>query len=605
MKARIALAVIGILVAVAVARAALQQGRGADDVAVDTTGATAGQRGATPVSAAATAATGTAAGRPAGTVASSSPTVTPVTVQVAQGNTNAAARKPLVLLNPGTVRQGSSVGISGSGFDAGAAVDLLFKRTETDQGQGITFVQIDKSGAFGNVAFTVPDTMATGSFIVEARQRQSDKVAFAVGVIAGGAPKVKLGIGVGKPGDVVELTAQGFSRNEAVNVYWNGLDGKIVGTLQSDPDGNVARASVRVPFGAVGNNAFVFVGQQSQSPVTVPFLLLNLFPSVDLSSYAIRADNVLSFSGKDFGPGEQIEVHLNTPDGPPIATLQAEDDGTFLNAGSVLIPFGLNGRQTLIFIGDESRAPATATFDIQPYTPNAQPSTYGGRPGTAVTFYATGFARSETVFVYIGRNQTSEGQMVSCFGTNAQGNAAAAGSYVIPGDATPGQQVFTLIGHKSGGIANAAIEVMASDVPIETLPQPEFQCTLDDGGDDPAIGQMVQVDPSTVLAAPAANVPPAAPKPNAAPPVGQRTVAQPAQQPAAQQAAPAGAAAQPVAPLPPIDPTAGPNAAPPAPPNPSSVAPPAAPGKPDAAPKPPAQPVQPLPRTGAPVRSGG
>src|SRR5262245_42042804 len=407
MGVRIAVAVVGILIAVALVRAFLPGSGGSGDVAIDTTGASAGPGGLLRGGAGATAV-------PAATSTPGPPTVTPVTVAV-QGTVTTAARKPLVLLNPGTVRQGSSVGISGSGFDAGAVIDLMFKRKETDQGEAITFVQIDKSGAFGNVSFTVPDTLATGSFIVEARQRASDKVGFAVGVVAGGAPKIKMGIAVGKPGDVVELSAQGFSADEDIQVYWNGLDGKVAGNLQADSDGSVARGSIRVPFGAVGNNSFVFIGQRSQSPVTVPFLLLNLFPSVQLSTYAVRADNVLAFSGKDFGPAESVEIHLNSPDGPPIATIQTEDDGTFTNAGSVLIPFGPNGRQTLIFIGEESRAPATATFDIQPYTPNVQPSTYGGRPGTVVTFYGTGFARNEVVLAFTDRTAMSDGHLFSCF----------------------------------------------------------------------------------------------------------------------------------------------------------------------------------------------
>src|SRR5689334_20122594 len=218
MGVRIAVAVIGLLIAVALVRAFLPGSRGGEDVAVDTTGASAGPGG--PVRGPAAGATAA----PAATPTPGPPTVTPVTVAV-QGTVSAAVRKPLVLLNPGTVRQGSSVGISGSGFDAGAVIDLLFKRKEIDQGDAITFVQIDKSGAFGNVSFTVPDTLATGSFIVEARQRVGDKVGFAVGVVAGGAPKVKMGIAVGKPGDVVELSAQGFSPDEDVQVYWNGLDG--------------------------------------------------------------------------------------------------------------------------------------------------------------------------------------------------------------------------------------------------------------------------------------------------------------------------------------------------------------------------------------------
>ncbi len=318
-----------------------------------------------------------------------------------------------------------------------------------------------------------------GSFIVEARQRNSNKVAQARGIIAGGSPQVKLGTQVGKPGDVIELSAHGFAPDEEVKVYWNGLGTDPIASLRSDPGGDIRQASIRVPFGAVGNNSFIFVGDKSQSPVTVSFLMLNLYPTVELSSYAIKPDNVISFSGKDFGPNERVLVYLNSPDGQPITTIQADAQGTFTNAGGFLVPFGLKGKQTVILIGEQSRAPTTASFDILPYTPNVQPSTYGGRPGTAVTFYGFGFARNEVVYVYTGRTRDNPGKLVSCFRSDDQGNAGAAGSYVIPGDAPPGQLVFTLVGSKSHAAATAAVEVMASEVPVQVPPQPDFKCPFD------------------------------------------------------------------------------------------------------------------------------
>src|SRR5205823_14926665 len=219
----------------------------------------------------------------------------------------------------------------------------------------------------------------------EAGQRNSDKAARATGLITGGAPQVKLGTGVGKPGDVVQLSAEGFGPSEDIAVSWNSLGSEAIAHLRTDGGGTVREASVQVPFGAVGNNSFIFVGEKSQSPVTVPFLMLNLYPTVDLSSYAIKADNVLSFSGKDFGPNERVMVYLNSPDTPPLTVIDADANGAFKDTGNFLIPFGLKGKQLMIFVGEQSRAPTTATFDLLPYTPNVQPSTYGGRPGTALT----------------------------------------------------------------------------------------------------------------------------------------------------------------------------------------------------------------------------
>jgi hypothetical protein len=164
-----------------------------------------------------------------------------------------------------------------------------------------------------------------------------------------------------------------------------------------------------------------------------------------------------------------------------LVTVQADSNGGFIKASGFVVPFGLRGKQTLIFIGEKSRAPTTASFDTLPYTPSVQPSTYGGRPGTTLAFYATGFARQEVVHAFVGRTQASQGHEVSCFLTDAQGNAAAAGSYVVPGDAQAGQLVFALVGNKSQATATMAMEVIASEIPVQMPAQPEFACSLDDG----------------------------------------------------------------------------------------------------------------------------
>jgi nucleoid-associated protein YgaU len=523
MRQRLLIVGAGLILAIVVVRVIVAR-PGADDVAVDTTGASAEassagrlQTGTTSTPPGASTGPLTAPGAAAKPVG---PTPTPVVVQI-QGTAVSIEAKPLVLLNPSSVRQGSSVGVTGSGFDPGATVDIFVKQQPTDEVDPLTFVQVDKSGGFGGVTFAVPDSLPRGSFVVEALQRESANTARATAVVAGTSPQVKLGTQAAKAGDLVQLSAAGFGPEEDVNVYWNDLSSDVIAVLQTDPTGGIRQGAVRVPFGAVGNNAFVFVGTKSQSPVTVPFQMLNLYPSVDLSSYAIKPDNVLSFSGKDFGPDERITVYLNNPAAPPLTTIQADEEGGFNNAGGFLVPFGLRGKQTLIFIGTESKAPTTASFDTLPYTPSAQPSTYGGRPGTTLTFYAIGFARNEIVHAFVGRTAESAGQQVSCFRTDAQGNAASGGSYVVPGDALSGQLLFTLIGSRSQAAAAAALEVIASDVPVQVPPTAGFECELTDGPDVPQVVGVLEgphESVGTTAAVPEPEVVPAASPPAAANP---------------------------------------------------------------------------------------
>jgi len=389
---------------------------------------------------------------------------------------NTLAAGALILLNPGVVRQGTNMGVNGSGFDPRAIVDLAIKQHKSGPGQIIGFARTDKYGNFYE-NLMVPNTMSSGTFFIEARERGSTNVAQAAGVIAGGAPQLKLGAQVGKPGDMVTVTVHGFSPDEKINVYWNTMSGDPVATLQADGGGSIGQAPVQVPYGAAGVNTFLFVGAKSQSMVAATFYLLSLYPSIKLSSYAIRADHQMTFSGVGFGPGERVLVFLNTAIGQPVAVIQTTQHGTFANAGGLVVPFGLKGKQSLIFMGEESRASVSVNWQVLPYMPSAQASTYGGLPGTTVSFYAAGFARQEVVYVYVGHTHDQRGNMVSCFLTNDKGSVAAAGSYVIPGDAQ-GKLTFTLVGSKSGGTTTAAMNIQAPPAPVQVPAQPPFTCPL-------------------------------------------------------------------------------------------------------------------------------
>ena len=404
-----------------------------------------------------------------------SPQVTPV-----DASKLATAPRAIVLLNPLVATPGSSVSLTGSGYDPGATVDLTLKRNESDKGRDLGFAQADQGGNIG-ASFTVPGDF-TGSYILVARQHDGKKQAQVVGQLRSTNPTVKLGTQVGKVGDVIAVSGAGFAPKEKVRVYFNSLGSDPVAELQSDDRGSLGRASLKIPYGAAGDNSFIFVGEKSQSPVAVNFLMLSLYPSVGLSSYAIKADNVITFSGEGFGPREKVRVHLNSLDSPPISEFETDDKGSFKNAGGFLVPFELKGKNMLILVGERSQVAITAGFDVLPYTPTADPSTYGGRPGTSLTFYGTGFARGEIVRVYMGRTRDSKGKEVLCFKTDDQGSIVAGPTYTIPANARPGQLTFALTGDRSQATATVTIEVMAASGPVQApAEEPAYVCPYDQG----------------------------------------------------------------------------------------------------------------------------
>jgi hypothetical protein len=387
----------------------------------------------------------------------------------------------LVLLNPSSARPGSTIGVTGSGFDAGTTVDIYLKHSPDDTGKNLGFIQADKSGSFGGFNLTLPADFASGPFIVVVQQHNSAKQAMATGTVAANSPVVTFGTQVGKSGDVIAYSLKGFAPGEKVNIYFNSLSSPRLATVVTGPAGDLRQDNLTVPFGAIGNNSFIFVGQKSQSPVTVTFLMLNLYPTLSVNTYATRADSTLAFSGKGFGPAERVFIHLNSVQSPPIAIAKADASGVFKSGALFTLPYALKGKSTFIAIGEQSDAPATVSVDVLPYTPAAETSTYGGRAGTTVTFYGTGFGRDELVHVYAGRTALSQGEEVSCFRSDTQGNFGAAGSYTISSGTQPGQLSFTLIGQSSDAPALAKMQVMAPSAnepaPPAVAPKP-FHCPL-------------------------------------------------------------------------------------------------------------------------------
>ena len=401
---------------------------------------------------------------------SSAKTVRGATIDL-NGQSIPTSGQPTILLNPGMVRPGTKVAVSGFGFDPGASIDILLKKDSLDAGTSLSLAKTDETGSFA-VSFTVPEQMASRSPIVQAHERNSSKVAQTKALMPAGMAIVKLGKATAKPGDTISISATGFEPEEDVKVYWGQLNGDPAATLHADGGGNVGHASVQIPVGATGNTSVVLVGSKSQSLAIGQFYMLGLYPSVKVQPYAVKSANRINLSGAGFGPGETVLVYVNGISGPPLLTVPTDGRGNFSGIGFT-VPFGLRAQQSLILIGEQSRAQVNSGFLVLPYTPSLQPSTYGGSAGTTLSFYATGYAPNEVVLVYKGRTKSGGGELISAFRVDGRGRAAAAGQYMIPaGD--QGKVAFTGVGRKSGGLAVATVTVDHSEVPVQLAPQPKY-----------------------------------------------------------------------------------------------------------------------------------
>jgi len=383
---------------------------------------------------------------------------------------------PVAVLNPGLARPGATVGVTGSGFDPGASVQV-FLTTGNGKPQPVASGKVDRHGSV-TTEFKFPATAANAGnqHLVTVQQANSDKVAEAELVAQAGVATASVSEDTASPGGTLTVTAAGFMPGETINVYWGRVAGQPATTFKADQSGSITKQKVTVGVAPTGPSTLILVGQESQSAAVAPFTMLGLYPSAAAKPYAARAGDSVSVSGKGFAPGERVLVYFNQATGTPVFAQKADAKGAV--AGMTFkIPFGLKGKQSLILVGEQSRASANTGFSVMPYSPSARANTYGGLPGTTLTFYVKDFAPNEAVHVFVnGPNNSRE--LVSAFRVDERGSAAAAGSYMIPGDAQ-GKLTLTLVGQKSEGVATATVTVDKVDGPVNVPPQPKYSLPPD------------------------------------------------------------------------------------------------------------------------------
>lgn len=418
---------------------------------------------------------------------------TPAPTVTLGGHAVPAGGGPIILVNPGLVAPGGQVSVQGSNFIPGTSVAVWLEAGHSGKGTVVAHGMASKYGTL-NTGFSMPASMTGATATVVAQQGGGGKTATAQIVTPIGVGRATIdGKAAGKPGDMVTISASGFGSGEKVDVFWGRVAGTPAATLTADGSGSISQASVPVGVAPVGLTTLVLVGEKTKTTATASYQMLGLYPVIAPRPYAVQAGHSATLTGSGFAPGEQVLVYLNAASGTPALTATASSAGGL--SVNFMVPYGLKGSQTLTALGEESRASVNSGFDVLPYSPVAQASTYGAMPGTSISFYASGFAAGEVVEVYLGRGQGSSGQLVSAFRVNSQGSAAAAGSYVIPNSTGPGLY-FTLVGQESGGSAVAKISVTKPSQPVNVPSQPPYVLPPSLGG-KPSSGHSASQPPAS------------------------------------------------------------------------------------------------------------
>jgi len=395
--------------------------------------------------------------------------------------TSVAETTPLLFFTPQAALPGQSVLVSGIGFAPESDVELsvaLGNAAATKVGAART----DTHGRFVDFPVLVPDGVLTGSFTVLAKtDKNPGGSVSARGDIITHLPNVSIDDEVGVAGKQVTVSANGFIAGETVSVYLNALGEQPFASLVADKKGGISEGHIVMPYGPVGNNTLIFIGEKSKVPVTLNYLMIGFFPTVTLSNYAPKGDEVVGIKASGFGPSEQVRIHLNTLSSPPIAVATTDQAGSLVLDDAFPVPFGWLGKQAFLLVGEKSGAMVTADFEVGGYGPYLEPSTWSARAGTTITFYGNGFARFETVHVFRAATATEPAKEASCFRTDQNGAVFGGGSYTIQETDPPGKLQLLLVGSKSQAQVPLTIEVMklSGKLPVAGVP-PNTGCQAGD-----------------------------------------------------------------------------------------------------------------------------
>jgi nucleoid-associated protein YgaU len=113
------------------------------------------------------------------------PTVAPEAASsLAQTIPGTAAATPLLVLSPNSARPGGGIRVWGRGFPSGATINIYLKQNASDVVNPVTVVEADQNGQFGGITVSVPDSVAPGSVIIQAREHQGSMTAMAAATVA-------------------------------------------------------------------------------------------------------------------------------------------------------------------------------------------------------------------------------------------------------------------------------------------------------------------------------------------------------------------------------------------------------------------------------------
>lgn len=354
--------------------------------------------------------------------------------------------EPSITLASLTVSQNGELSLSAEGFAPGETITLMVSDGSATPPREVGHAKTDADGRVDELTIQLPDWVTSGARALEAQGQNSGRRTESTFYVRAEKPWISLGSYAAKRDSRLSLIAGGFEPGETVNIFLEQSPQTILASAVADLAGNIEWTEVGLRGFRAGEHRLILEGVSSQIRLSESIVISPRAPWVGLHVYTIGPGGSIGFDGHDFAPRERVQVFLDEPVGEALVEAVADEAGNFtVNNAYTAKPDDV-GRHRMILVGELTTENTIVSFDVVPFTPAFQMTTYSGSPGTETSFNGYGFAPGETVKVFIEGQE----QPVATILVDDNGSFEDAGRFMVPRNVTGANLGIMLVGEASG-----------------------------------------------------------------------------------------------------------------------------------------------------------
>jgi large repetitive protein len=341
-----------------------------------------------------------------------------------------------ILLSSYSGQAGSSVSVSGQGFQSSELVSIYVGESQTPA----TTLSASAQGSLGPVSIAIPMTAAFESMIMILAQGQSSHASVQYYVQAY-YPSISVSSTGSVPFSTVFVEGSGFAPNESISISMGSF---INVSASSGQNGAFSSVDFTIPKVEAGSYTINAIGAVSKGVAVSHFYVDGFYPNIFPSAYYLMPGQTLRLSGGGFAPNETVSVLVDSLE---VAQFKADSNGAYKDAGAYTIPVGSkSGKFTIVLKGNLSNAQVQAEIFIGEFNPQVFPSSYYVLPGDILSFSGIDFAPNETLKVYDSKDSSSLNSVI----TNANGEFPPNSlGFKIPAHFASTVRTIKIVGDKS------------------------------------------------------------------------------------------------------------------------------------------------------------